>query len=94
LHAPRNALENGASWRIPIGILGISSACKFLPARPENNKVMSPDNKNRPCQEIAADASGEKDPERLLKLTEELIEAIEKRDEIILRKPAAERGAA
>jgi hypothetical protein len=43
----------------------------------------------RSWQKIAALASQEKDPERMLELVQELLESLEERDKIISRKPAA-----
>jgi hypothetical protein len=43
----------------------------------------------RSWQKIAALASQEKDPAQMLELVQELIEALEERDKVISRNPAA-----
>jgi hypothetical protein len=48
---------------------------------------MSPDSNTRSWQEIAEEASHEKDPDKLLQLSRELAEALERRDKVITRKP-------
>ena len=48
---------------------------------------MATDGKTRPWQEIAEEAAREKDPAKLLKLSEELNEALEQRKKLIERKP-------
>ena len=55
----------------------------------EKSNIMFADGKIRSWQEIAEEASHEKDPGRILQLTTELTEALEQRDKIISRKPNA-----
>ncbi|HZQ67570.1 MAG TPA: hypothetical protein VFA68_03535 [Terriglobales bacterium] len=55
---------------------------------------MPPDDKVRSWQEIAEEAYREKDPNKLLQLTRELTEALERRDKSMGRKPDAQRETA
>ena len=48
---------------------------------------MSPDKEPRSWQQIAEEAAHEKDPGRMLQLSKELAEALERRDKIITAKP-------
>ena len=50
---------------------------------------MSADKEMRSWQEIAEEAAYERDPDRMLELSKELAEALERRDKIISRKPNA-----